>query len=138
MNPAPMLRWIWQAPNWPTSPGKPTPSPRCCVRSRSPKARCSAARRVPNPSCVLRFTLDALLQNIINSSAIEDESLNVGSVRSSIARRLGVSEAGESAPDARSEGLARIMWEATSALDEPLTEDRLRQWHAWLFAGESA
>jgi len=38
--------------------------------------------------------LDALLQNIVQSSAIEGETLNVESVRSSLAKRLGVKEAG--------------------------------------------
>ena len=36
--------------------------------------------------------LDALLQNIVTSSAIEGEQLNVGSVRSSLARRLGLEQ----------------------------------------------
>ena len=34
--------------------------------------------------------LDALLHTILTSSAIEGEQLNVGSVRSSLARRLGL------------------------------------------------
>jgi len=34
--------------------------------------------------------LDALLQNILTSSTIEGEQLNVGSVRSSLARRMGL------------------------------------------------
>lgn len=38
--------------------------------------------------------LDALLQNIIQSSAIEGEIINTESIRSSLAKRLGVKEAG--------------------------------------------
>jgi len=34
------------------------------------------------------FSLDALLQNIVDSGAIEDERLDVESLRSSLARRL--------------------------------------------------
>lgn len=43
-------------------------------------------------------SLDAMLQNIITSSAIEGEQLNVGSVRSSLAKRLGVVEQGQAIP----------------------------------------
>ena len=39
-------------------------------------------------------SLDVLLRNIVTSFAIEGEQLNVDSVRSSLARRLGISEEG--------------------------------------------
>ena len=42
----------------------------------------------------VQSSLDAMLQNIVTSSAIEGEQLNVGSVRSSLARRLGLHEEG--------------------------------------------
>ena len=38
----------------------------------------------------VQSSLDAMLQNIVTSSAIEGEQLNVGSVRSPLARRLGL------------------------------------------------
>lgn len=88
------------------------------------------------PELRAAFTLDALLQNIIDSSAIEGETLNVGSVRSSIARRLGLADSDSAPVEPRAEGLAQIMLDATTRLDAPLTESRLLQWHAWLFAGE--
>lgn len=50
----------------------------------------------------MQEVLDTLLQNIITSSAIEGEQLNVGSVRSSLARRLGIADKGKLSP--RSEG----------------------------------
>ena len=51
--------------------------------------------------------LDALLQNIVTSSAIEGEQLNVGSVRSSLARRLGLQQVDGDKVSQRSEGLAQ-------------------------------
>ena len=77
--------------------------------------------------------LDALLQNIVQSSAIEGETLNVESVRSSLAKRLGVKEAGLSPATAQTEGLADLLLDATQNHAEPLTLDRLYQWHAYLF-----
>jgi len=78
--------------------------------------------------------LDALLQNIITSSAIEGEELNAGSVRSSLVRRLGVQDSGKPSP--RSEGLAALLLDATRNYDHTLTLDRLLAWHKWLFPAD--
>ena len=90
--------------------------------------------RVANDDTALQDTLDTLLQNIITSSAIEGEQLNVGSVRSSLARRLGLDDDGKRSP--RSEGLAELMLDVTQANDQPLTLQRLFTWHRWLFPAQ--
>ncbi len=130
-----MLHWIWQHPQWPHFDWQ--------VETLAPLlrqvtlAQGALLGRARSSDGVLQaeFSLDALLQNIVNSSAIEGERLNVESVRSSLARRLGL-EAGNKTEEARSEGLARIMWDATTNLAAPLDEERLLQWHCWLFAGD--
>ena len=130
-----MPPWIWQHPDWPHFTWQ-TEALAPLLRQVT-LAQGALLGRALGSEAALRaeFTLDALLQNIVNSSAIEGESLNVGSVRSSIARRLGL--AGEESPaEARGEGLAQIMLDATANLDNLLTEARLLQWHAWLFAGD--
>ncbi len=78
-------------------------------------------------------TLDTLLANIISSSAIEGERLNAQSVRSSLARRLGGSETPSYPVSDRSEGLAAMMLDAIDNHGQPLTIERLYQWHRWLF-----
>jgi Fic family protein len=80
--------------------------------------------------------LDALLQNVITSSAIEGEQLNVGSVRSSLAKRLGL--AAEQRVSPRSEGLAELMLDATQQHQRPLTLRRLLHWHQLLFPTSEA
>lgn len=78
--------------------------------------------------------LDTLLQNIITSSAIEGEGLNAASVRSSLARRLGVAlEDTLTASSARTEGLAELMMDAVQNTGVPLSLERLLKWHRWLF-----
>lgn len=129
-----MADWIWQHPHWPQF--------RWQAEALAPLLRqITAAQgrllgRAQGGGEVLRaeFNLDTLLQNIIDSSAIEGERLNVASVRSSLARRLGLEA--ERTPDAGSEGLARIMWDATTNLAADLDASRLQQWHRWLFAGD--
>ena len=80
--------------------------------------------------------LDVLLQNIVQSSAIEDETVNAESVRSSLAKRLGVKEAGLTAATAKTEGLAELLIDATQNHKQPLTLNRLYQWHSYLFPGK--
>ena len=76
------------------------------------------ASSVGNSLCA-QSELDALLQNIVTSSAIEGEQLNVGSVRSSLARRLGLEPVDGNNVSQRSEGLAQLMLDATQHFVEP-------------------
>ena len=77
--------------------------------------------------------MDALLQNAINTSAIEGERLNVESVRSSLAKRLGLDRAGLTASTPQTDGLADLLLDATHNYEEPLTTQRLYRWHKALF-----
>ncbi len=78
-------------------------------------------------------SLAALTADVVKTSAIEGELLNVESVRSSIARRLGV-DIGALAPvDRHVEGVVDMVLEATLHYDQPVTRERLFGWHAALF-----
>ncbi|MDZ7925338.1 MAG: DUF4172 domain-containing protein [Marinagarivorans sp.] len=58
--------------------------------------------------------LDTLLQNIVTSSAIEGEAVNAASVRSSLAKRLGLVTGNSSPTSSKTEGLAELMVELNS------------------------
>lgn len=123
--------WIWQQPAWPQFTWQNeaiTPLLRNCI---SMQGRLLGKIGSIDGLSECQNMLDTLLQNIVTSSAIEGEQLNVGSVRSSLARRLGMDEPG--ATSARSEGLAELMLDATQGYDRPLTLQRLFIWHQWLF-----
>lgn len=77
--------------------------------------------------------LDALTEEIIGSSRIEGVELSRDSVRSSIARHLGVTLDKEHLPDHYTEGVVNVMMEATQHYAEPLSAERLFGWHAALF-----
>lgn len=132
---APMSRRIWQHPEWPRFGWQADVLAPLLRDIALAQGRLLGRAGASDATLRAEFNLDTLLQNLINSSAIEGERLNVDSVRSSLARRLGL-EADVRQPDAGSEGLARMVWDATTQLDAPLDEVRLREWHAWLFAGD--
>lgn len=77
--------------------------------------------------------LAALTTDVIKTSEIEGEILNVESVRSSIARRLGV-DIGALAPvDRHVDGVVEMVIDATVQCKSTVTKERLFGWHAALF-----
>ncbi len=86
----------------------------------------------------LEASLRMLTNDVVKSSAIEEEHLSPQEVRSSIARRLGMDVAGLASPSRDVEGIVEMMLDATQQFPEPLTRERLFDWHAALFpAGRS-
>ena len=77
--------------------------------------------------------LYTLTQDVIKSSEIEGEKLDLDQVRSSIARRLGIDVAGMVPSDRDVDGVVEMMLDATQCYDAELTVDRLFGWHASLF-----
>ncbi len=69
------------------------------------------------------FSLDALLANIVASSAIESEVLDIYGVRSSLARQLGIDIESPVAVSDKSHGVASLMKDAVTHWQQPLTLD---------------
>lgn len=126
-------RWIWQQPDWPHFHWQAEPLAPLLRACQQAQGRLLGMAGAIAGDAQAEGELDTLLQNIITSSAIEGERLNVGSVRSSLARRLGVSGEEGAPATPRSEGLAELMLDATQHFDAPLDMARLFHWHAWLF-----
>lgn len=126
-------RWIWQQADWPHFHWQAevlAPLLRGCQQAQG---RLLGMAGAVAGDAQAQGELDTLLQNIITSSAIEGESLNVATVRSSLARRLGMVTDEETRTTPRSEGLAELMLDATQGYDALLDMPRLFHWHAWLF-----
>ena len=79
--------------------------------------------------------VESLVEEAVTTSAIEGEQLPRPAVRSSVARRLGLSTAGLPAPSRSVEGVVEVLVDATSNFDKPLTMKRLKGWQAALFPG---
>ena len=77
--------------------------------------------------------LDTLTADITKSSEIEGEILNSDQVRSSVARHLGIETEGLPEADHYVDGVVQLMIDATQNYAQPLTNERLFNWHAALF-----
>lgn len=125
--------YLWEAGDWPAWRYD-------LAQLAEPLAEASRAQgvlmgRLADAGMALRdeASLAALTEDVLKTSEIEGEHLNVASVRSSIARRLGV-DIGALAPvDRHVEGVVAMVIDATSNSAAPLTRERLFGWHAALF-----
>jgi Fic family protein len=125
--------YIWQSPHWPNWQYD-------LAILAEPLAAVSRAQglllgRLADVGMALRSeaSLAALTEDVVQTSAIEGETLNVASVRSSVARRLGV-DIGALAPvDRHVDGIVDMVLDATGNAVAPLTTKRLFGWHAALF-----
>ena len=80
---------------------------------------------------------EAVLSNmsvdLVRSSEIEGERLNLEEVRSSIARRLGITAAGVVPTSRYVDGIVEMQLDATQNYSRPLSAERLFGWHNVLF-----
>jgi Fic family protein len=76
---------------------------------------------------------EILTEETIKTAAIEGENLDRNSVRSSVARRLGLPTAGLPPTARHIDGLVEVLLDATAHYDKPLTAGRLKGWQAALF-----
>ena len=81
----------------------------------------------------LAAQVEAITGEIVSSSQIEGVALNADSVRSSVARHLGLETAGMERTDHYTEGVVNALMQATQAYVEPLTDERMFAWHAAFF-----
>ncbi|WP_235324682.1 Fic family protein [Pedobacter lusitanus] len=78
-------------------------------------------------------SLQTLTQDVVKTSEIEVEVLDVDQVRSSIAHRLGMEIAGLIASDRHVDGVVEMMLDTTQRCNALLSDDRLFEWHSSLF-----
>jgi len=83
-------------------------------------------------------TLRVLSEDVLKTSAIEGERLNPDTVRSSVARRLGVDIGALAPSDRHVDGVVEMVLDATAARPIALTQDRLFAWHRGLFPNDAS
>lgn len=135
--------WIWQQPDWPGRQQEVSPAFRYDLAELSPMLRelhflQGLLLGKMGVQANEEAALDTMLANILTSSAIEGEQLNHSVVRSSLARKLGIAEQQPYATTLQSDGLADMVTDAIGNWQQPLTLERLLQWHAWLFPSDSS
>jgi Fic family protein len=127
--------WIWASPSWPTLSydlerlGEPL------RRAREEQGRLFGKAEAIGVAELARVQRDVWSSEAVATAAIEGETLDLASVRSSVARRLGITPDFVAAVPRNIEGLLDVMESAAADWNSDLTEDRLCRWQAALFPG---
>ncbi|MCX8516962.1 MAG: Fic family protein [Rhodoferax sp.] len=128
-------RWIWQLPEWPALAFDAQRIQPLLAATRTAQGVLLGKAQAIGLEGLQPRIHDSLTQEALTTSAIEGEKLDPESVRSSVARRLGLDTSGAPLREGwhHIEGLIDILQDATLNTDAPLTLERLCQWHGALF-----
>jgi Fic family protein len=77
--------------------------------------------------------LQVLTEDVVKTSEIEGQILDLQQVRSSVARKLGLNIENSVHADRNVDGVVEMMLDATQHYDAEVTEDRLKAWQSSLF-----
>ncbi len=126
-------RYVWQADDWPD--WRYDLAALAGRLAEASRVQGLLMGRMADVGMALRdqASLAALTDDVVKTSEIEGERLDVDSVRSSIARRLGVDVGALTPADRRVEGVVDMVLDATANCAAPVTRERLYGWHAALF-----
>lgn len=127
------MKYIWQHPSWPEFTWDSQ-----ALLSALGQARLAQGEllgRVKRLDFKLKEEAQAniLTEEVIKTSEIEGERLNLQMVRSSVARHLGLSAAGLGRTTRSVDGIVEIILDATQNFDKALNKKRLMGWHGALF-----
>lgn len=125
--------YIWQQPTWPVFIWNDTKLINLLSEVRNLEGRIMGMMDGLGFEVRNRTSLDFMTEDVLRSCEIEGELLNPDRVRSSIARHLGIDTEGLPIPDHYTEGVVQVMLDAVRNHADPLTHERLFNWHAALF-----
>jgi Fic family protein len=125
--------WIYEEKDWPNFVWDDKALASLLVEARHQQGRLLGKMQALGFPLRQEASLNILTTDVVTSSAIEGERLDIEEVRSSIARRLGIF-LHEDKPAGRDvEGIVEMMLDATQNFEQALTAERLFDWHAALF-----
>lgn len=133
MNSDDYTKYIWQRSEWPAWHFDSKRLSELLARVTLERGRLLGGVQALGFKLAEEATLRVLTEDVIKSSEIEGDKLNPESVRSSLARRLGLDIGALAPADRNVDGVVEMVLDATQRYDQPLTEQRLSSWHAALF-----
>lgn len=127
------ILYIWQNVDWPNFVWNETKVATLLNSVQERQGRLLGMLSVLGFDMQRKAALESITEDVVRSSEIEGELLNRDSVRSSIARHLGVNLPTEGGRDHYTEGVVQVAIDAVKNCHKPLDKERLCDWHAALF-----
>ena len=125
--------YIWERPNWPRFRWDASRLAEPLATAHLKQGRFLGRMERLGAEFQCQAELHSVTEEALKNAEIEGEILRRDSVRSSVARHLGVPDAAVGPEDRRIEGLVEMTLDATKNFGAPMTRERLFGWHAALF-----
>jgi Fic family protein len=125
--------WVWEDPKWPRFSWDAAALGTALASARRAQGEVAGMAKLLDTEADLQAQLDVLTKEGTATSAIEGESFDPNGLRSSLARRLGLTTAGLPPAPRSLEGLVEVLLDATRHFSEPLRLEKLHAWQAALF-----
>jgi len=130
----PILKAIWQHSDWPNFKAQGLEVQDALLRARKKQGEVIGQANAIGLKGAQELIQSRYIEEIIATSAIEGEKLNLDSVRSSVFRKLGVVLDNDIAPlDQKVDGLVDILQDALESREIDLNTEKLFEWHEALF-----
>lgn len=125
--------WIWQYQQWPHFCWNNDSLINLLSQVHERQGRLLGKMSVMGLETQAASSLETMTEDVLRNAEIEGLILNAANVRSSVARHLGIETEGLPQPDHYTEGVVQVLMDAVKHCNEPLTEERLFNWHAAMF-----
>ena len=129
-----MQRWIWEQSNYPSFTYSFKKLELLIEKVSKEQGYLSALMQTMNQDMRFLNQSEALMDEAINTSAIEGKILNRDSVKASINSKFGFADVDYNKLDESTDNLLEMLIDANINYDDDLTLDRLFAWHNALFS----
>lgn len=133
MNSGEYIKYIWEHSEWPEWRFDSARLAGLLSQATLERGRLLGSMQALGFKLAEEATLRMLTEDVIKSSEIEGEKLDHESVRSSLARRLGIDIGALAPADRHVDGVVEMVLDATQRYEQELTAERLFAWQASLF-----
>ncbi len=127
------MKYVWQRKTWPHFTWQMEPLAELLGQARLAQGKLISHIESLGFDLGQEAQANLITEETLTTSAIEGENLNPASVRSSVARHLGLPTVGLPPAERHIDGLVEVLLDATSKYAQPLTLPRIKGWHAALF-----
>lgn len=127
------MTWSWEHKNWPSFVWNDSKLKGVLYKYSMEAGKLAGSIDLLSSTAGADVFVDRMVEEAIASSEIEGEFINPEDVRSSIRSALGLTSPQNNIKDYRAKGIADLLLSVRNEFREPLTKERLFEWHKKLF-----
>jgi Fic family protein len=129
------MKYIWQHKHWPKFSYDSSKLSTLAYQYAKQASHLSGRLSQTDQRDSIAAQLDLMVDEAINTSLIEGESLNPTSVRSSLQNYLNLTPTPINVADVKAEGMAALLVDVRKYFNKPLSKETLFSWYKMVLAG---